>query len=90
MIKKTLEEIISDYGIDGNVVNDLAKAIREYYKEAMSGIRAVGSKTTFNTPFAESSVIACRYCDCESHFEMPHEVICSRCHKILRKDEDET
>ena len=73
MRKKMLEEIISDYGIDGNVVNDLAKAIREYYKEvvwsekfhrgaaetlesklleleATSGIKAVGSKTTFNKP----------------------------------------
>ena len=35
MRKKMLEEIISDYGIDGNVVNDLAKAIREYYKDVI-------------------------------------------------------
>jgi len=35
MIKKTLEEIISDYGIDGQVVNDLAEAIREYYKDVV-------------------------------------------------------
>jgi len=35
MRKKMLEEIISDYGIDGNVVNDLAKAIREYYKDVV-------------------------------------------------------
>jgi len=64
------------------------------YKRNSSDISNFGDEAGYSRWVSayrkDSSVIACRYCDCESHFEMPHEVICSRCHKILRKDADET